>query len=238
MKLLAALVVSIAVVAPLTDATATPTRRTAARHRPAAAVDWNRRVSWTADGGFRVGNPAAKVKFVEYGSLTCPYCQQFYAEAAVPLRARIAGGTVSFEFRPFTVHDADPILHALLLCAGPANFSRFTDDFYADQEDLVAPFEQWVTVNPAIDAVADAATRIKLAREWGFTAFAAKHGLSPARATACLTDRNAIAAQQAREERAYREHHVDGTPIFFLNDQPLAAATWAEVDAAIAAALG
>ncbi len=42
-----------------------------------AAHDWSRTVAMTPEGGFRMGNPAAKVKLIEYGSLACPHCRHF-----------------------------------------------------------------------------------------------------------------------------------------------------------------
>ena len=40
-------------------------------------TDWARTVVATGAGGFRMGNPAAKVKLLEYGSLACPHCRHF-----------------------------------------------------------------------------------------------------------------------------------------------------------------
>ena len=39
--------------------------------------DWSTVVSKTPEGGFVMGNPNAKVKLVEFGSLTCPHCAEF-----------------------------------------------------------------------------------------------------------------------------------------------------------------
>ena len=111
MKMLAALAL-LAVAVPSLDAVAAPATRKAARAAVSKSVDWTKRVVVTADGGFLVGNPAAKVKLVEYGSLSCPSCQRFHQEAIAGLRARVATGNVSFEFRPFGVHSADPIPRA------------------------------------------------------------------------------------------------------------------------------
>ena len=43
---------------------------------PAAAAaqrDWTKAVEATPDGGFRIGNPNAPIKLVEYASLTCSF---------------------------------------------------------------------------------------------------------------------------------------------------------------------
>ena len=39
--------------------------------------DWSTIVTKTAEGGFVMGNPNAKVKLVEFGSMTCPHCAEF-----------------------------------------------------------------------------------------------------------------------------------------------------------------
>ena len=143
MKMLAALVL-VAVATTPGIAIGGPAARKVVRTAPVKA-DWTKRVIVTAAGGFLVGNPAARAKLVEYGSLSCPYCQQFHREAIAGLRARIATGDMSFEFRPFAVHSADPILHALLRCAGPTRYSTFSDDFYDGQVTIAAAYEKWVT---------------------------------------------------------------------------------------------
>ncbi|MBS0480141.1 MAG: thioredoxin domain-containing protein [Proteobacteria bacterium] len=236
MKMLALLAI-MAVAVPCADAFAVPAARKVARKAPARA-DWTRRVAMTTEGGFLIGNPAAKAKLVEYGSLSCPYCQRFHQEAIAGLRARIATGDLSFEFRPLAVHSADPILHALLRCAGPARFTKFSDDFYAGQATLAAEYEKWVEANPTTNPNVTAADRIKFADQWGFTAFAMGHGLSRAQANACVANAEAIRLQQQREDKANRDFGVQGTPTFLLNDQKLAVYSWPDIDQAIAAALG
>ena len=50
----------------------------AAAQAPAVAnVDWSQRVATTPEGGFRMGNPDAPVKLVEFLSLTCSHCATF-----------------------------------------------------------------------------------------------------------------------------------------------------------------
>lgn len=243
MKMLAALALSVLVLAPIAAPAATPARKAvravpAKPARLAVPVDWTKRVAVTVEGGFLVGNPFAKAKLVEYGSLSCPYCQRFHQESVAGLRARIATGKVSFEFRPFAVHSADPMLHALLRCAGPARFVRFFDDFYDGQTTLAAAYETWVEANPATNPNATAADRIKYAGEWGFTAFATTHGLTRAQADACVSNADAIRLQQQREDRASKDFGVEGTPTFLLNGRKLEVYAWPDIDQAISAALG
>lgn len=199
---------------------------------PAVPVDWTKRVALTPDGGFLVGNPAAKAKLVEYGSLSCPYCHLFYSEANEPLTERIASGDVSFEYRPFAVHSMDPILHALLRCAGRANFLSFYHDYYRGQPKLIARWELWNEENKNTDPNLTAASRIRYAEDWNIAKFALAHGLTRARVVTCLSNNAALAAQSAREEAAAKMG-IHSTPSFLLNGKIIAGSRWYEIDAAI-----
>ena len=55
------------------------------------------------EGGFLMGNPNAKVKLVEFGSMTCPHCADFEEQARrKPLIDNyVKKGQVCFEFRNF-----------------------------------------------------------------------------------------------------------------------------------------
>src|ERR1700740_3605091 len=47
--------------------------------------DWTAMVAPTPAGGFVMGNPKAKVKLVEYGSMTCSHCARFRQTGAATL---------------------------------------------------------------------------------------------------------------------------------------------------------
>ncbi len=52
-----------------------------------------------------MGNPNAKVKLVEIGSLSCPHCKLFEQEGApVLIDKYVKTGQVSWEFRPYIIH--------------------------------------------------------------------------------------------------------------------------------------
>ena len=85
---------------PLAPAASAPPRK-------AAAADWTRTVAMTPAGGFRMGNPAAKATLIEYGSLTCPHCGHFAAEATPEIRSLVRSGELSFEYRSFVLNAPD-----------------------------------------------------------------------------------------------------------------------------------
>ena len=112
--------------------------------------DWSTIVSQTPEGGFLMGNPNAKVKLVEYGSLTCPHCAEFEEKGGKALVDNyVKKGLVSFEFRNF-VRDPYDITAALIArCGGPASFFGLTRAFYADQKDWIGKIQ---AADPAADA--------------------------------------------------------------------------------------
>jgi len=52
-----------------------------------AGQNWVDVVSKTPEGGYRMGNPDAPVKLVEYGSRSCPHCAAFDAEGFPTLKS-------------------------------------------------------------------------------------------------------------------------------------------------------
>src|SRR5690348_2509216 len=101
--------------------------------------DWTQVVSTTPAGGFVMGNPNAKVKLVEYGSMTCPHCRAFDADGVPTLVGKyVKSGKVSWEFRNY-VRDAFDITAALITrCNGPRTFFPLTRAVFQEQSNWVA----------------------------------------------------------------------------------------------------
>ncbi|HEX8262031.1 MAG TPA: thioredoxin domain-containing protein, partial [Allosphingosinicella sp.] len=111
------------------NAAAAPARKAAP-----TAVDWGRTVVATPEGGFRMGNPNARVKLVEYGSLTCGHCAAFSRQGMAPLVATyVKSGRVSYEYRNFILNGLDVAASLVARCGGPARFFPVADKFYATQ---------------------------------------------------------------------------------------------------------
>ena len=90
---------------------------------PPAGKAWNDVVSATPEGGFRMGNPDAPVKLVEYGSRTCHVCADFDKAAHEPLTTRyVATGKVSYEFRDYLRNGADVAAALVGGCGGTGPF--------------------------------------------------------------------------------------------------------------------
>ena len=102
---------------------------------PPAGQDWTQTVSKTAEG-YVMGNPAAPIKVVEYGSRLCPVCKALATDGYQPLTDHyVKSGKVSFEFREFLVHGAPDMPPALLgTCVGPQPFFPLLEQMFANQE--------------------------------------------------------------------------------------------------------
>ena len=100
-----------------------------------ARTDWTRVVAATPAGGFVLGNPKAKVKLVEFGSLTCPHCRAFDEEGVPTLLGKyVKSGQVSWEFRNY-VRDAADVTAALIArCNGARGFFPLMRALYKDQQ--------------------------------------------------------------------------------------------------------
>ena len=217
---------------------AAPAAAAPARKAAPARADWTRTVVETPEGGFRMGNPAAKVKLVEYASLTCPHCASFAASAKAPIAARVRTGKVSFEYRPYVLNGIDLMATLLARCAGPSGFFPLSDRLFATQRDWVGKIEnlpeaeqQRIAALPPGEQFAAAAEAVAL------TQVAAQHGVPAAKARACLTDTAAI--QRIEEIGAAADAiGVSGTPTFSINGSLVHAHEWAELEALIAKAGG
>lgn len=225
-----------------TPALAAPPKRAAVK-----PVDWTKTVAATPEGGFRIGNPAARVKLVEYGSLTCPHCRAFHQEAFAGLKADyVRGGRVSYEYRSLVLNGPDFAAVLLARCDGAAPFFARVDMFYQTQPEWLAGASRLTEADrDALAAMPQEQVFAFIAAKSGLDAFVATRGIAPARAKQCLTDRAAIDRVTAMRGAA-GERGVNGTPTFFLNGKlaqngegalarPLL--SWADLEPQLAAAL-
>ena len=201
--------------------------------------DWTQIVDRTPEGGYRMGNPAAPVKLVEYGSITCPHCAHF-SETSAPLRERyVRSGQVSYEFRPFLIHPQDPPVFMLIECQAPGAFFRLTDQLFATQEQWLGrlqnvPQEQLQQVSGLPPQQQGA----ELVRLMGLDQFFTQRGMPQARIASCLADNQALQQLGAITQRASSQEEVNQTPTFILNGQKLEESDWPGVEGRLRAAIG
>lgn len=186
----------------------------------AAAPNWVASVRvQPANGAFLMGNPAAKVKLVEYLSYTCSHCAEFTGEAKVALkRDHVAKGTVSVELRN-AVRDRFDFAAALLArCGGPAKFFGNTEAIFAAQA-------TWLGKAGAVEqANADKLAKLPIddslkliARGVGLDAIMKTRGFTSAQVDACLIDKAAQDRIVKMTNEAWNVRKINGTPAFLIN---------------------
>jgi protein-disulfide isomerase len=195
--------------------------------KPAAVRDWSRSIVATPQGGFRMGNPAARVNLVEYGSLACPHCRLFEQTGYRPLvQGYVRTGRVSYEFRNFLLNAPDVSASLLAHCAGPAKFFPMSQVVYATQP-------QWfdkingisVGQKAEIDKMSDVQRVVRFGELAGFPQIAARFGVTPARARQCLADPKGIERLLSLTKSA-QDAGIHRTPTFLINGKQTDATTW------------
>ena len=214
----------------------TPVAAGAARPAPR---DWSRTVAVTPQGGFRMGNPAARVKLVEYGSLACPHCRHFEETGYKPLvQNYVRAGRVSYEFRNLLINGPDLSISLLTRCSGPARFFAMSQVVYATQpqwEDRINKMSD--ADKAAMDKMTDQQRVVRFAELGGMIPLAARFGVTPARARQCLTDSKGV-QRLLDMTKAANDAGVDHTPTFFVNGKVSSAATWEQLEPELKKALG
>ncbi|MFM2301073.1 MAG: hypothetical protein RLZZ84_809 [Pseudomonadota bacterium] len=198
-------------------ASAKPAPRPAA---PAAARNWANTISYLPSGAYVRGNPAARVKLVEYISYTCPHCADFNAEAAPAMASSyIASGNVQVEVRPFFRNMYD-VAASLLAHCGPADrFKGNHDALLAQQKHWLAPAEHPTSAQIERWSNPDFATRMQaVAGDLGLTRIMQGRGYSPAQLGACLADKALAQKLADLTEQAVTTYKVTGTPSFMINN--------------------
>jgi protein-disulfide isomerase len=204
----------------------------------AAAPDWSKTVTRAPNGAYVLGNPKAKVRFVEYLSYSCPHCAHFTGESAGPIKSEfVSKGTVAVELRN-AVRDRYDFTAALLArCGGPSRFFGNSEALFGAQEALIAKattFEasnsvpETAPINDALKATAKGA---------GLIDFMAARGIKPAQSNACLIDKPTQDVVLGLTKDAWETRKISGTPTFLINGQTVASATWEQVAAKLRAAV-
>ncbi len=204
-----------------------------------AAPDWSRTVTRTPAGAYVVGNPAAKVRLVEYMSYTCPHCGHFAVEGAPKLIAGyVSKGQVAFEIRNAVRDPLDLAVALAARCGGATRFYGNHDAVFAAQAGLLAKAEGFQQANGAALAKLPADARLKaFARGSGLAALMQRRGIAPAQLDACLTGKAAQAPVLAMTNDAWAVRKISGTPTFFIADTAIDANAWEGVEPLIQAAL-
>ena len=234
------LIVSVASLALLSACNKTPeASQKPSSTTPTAAVpagtNWVETVSETADFGMMMGNPNAPVKLIEYGALSCPHCATFSAQSREALKAYVAKGTVSYEFRTFLIHPQDVPASLLARCNGAGPFFAISEQMFDAQNDwlgkssTITQAEQvsWGKMTP--NDVASA-----MANKLGLVDFVQQRGVGAEKAKACLADKAGVDKLETIAKTAQDKFQISSTPSFIINGQLLQDAnSWDKVEPAL-----
>jgi protein-disulfide isomerase len=207
----------------------TPVAATAAKAAP--SHDWSRTVVATPEGGFRMGNPNAKVKLVEYGSLACPHCRHFEETGYKPLvDDYVRTGRVSYEFRNFLLNAPDLAVSMLAHCAGPTKFFPMSAVVFETQAQW---FQKVAGVTDdqkaAMEKMSVPERMVRLGELAGFPEIAARFGMTPARAHQCLADPKGL-QQLLNVTKAATDAGINHTPTFLIDGKVSDASTWEQLE--------
>lgn len=182
----------------------------------AQKVDWTKRTSLSAIGGYVMGNPDAKTRLVEYISYTCSHCADFANSSEAPLKVNwISKGALNVEVRN-AVRDRFDLTAALLArCGGPTKF-------FGNHYVLFANYSAWMKQVVAYDAKEHPAATIDaaiddIASSTGLYALMQRRGFTQAQLKSCLDDTAAREKVLAMTQEAWEGVKIGGTPSFTVN---------------------
>ena len=239
-KLLAvALLAGVAACDQATDAK-TGTATKAAATVTAPGKDWTTVFAATPEGGFRMGNPSAPVKLIEYASLTCPHCKAFHEEGMAAIKSKyVATGRVSYEYRNFVLNGPDYAASLLARCQGAAPFFNLANAFYQSQAQWTEPFTRLTPADStAMQALPADRQMQALALKGGLDGFMRTRGMPRAKFDQCLTDKAAQDKLNAMRTVAVEKYGLTGTPSFIINEATQKDISgWAQLEPKLQAAL-
>jgi protein-disulfide isomerase len=202
--------------------------------------DWSTIVTKTPEGGFLMGNPNAKVKLVEFGSLTCPHCAEFEEQGGKALVDNyVKKGLVSWEFRNFVRDPFDMAATLLSRCGGESNYFGMTRTLFHDQRNWIGKVQAAEQAQlQALESMTAAQRFSTIADIAGLKQFAAQRGVPRAKGEQCLADQAEIDRLVQMNADAVSTYSIPGTPAFLINGSLVEdVANWALLEPKIKEAL-
>jgi protein-disulfide isomerase len=196
---------------------------------------------WTQTGGFRMGNPDAPVKLVEYGALSCSHCAVFEKEGLPELKSQfIAPGKVSYEFRNYMLNVLDVPAALLTRCRGAEPYFQLSQQMFENQMMLFDAVKGMTEAEQTqMQAMPPQTQFLAWGKKLGLIDFFRARGIPEAAATKCLTDTAAVDELGKMSARATSEYNLQGTPTFLIANKPVPnVADWAALKPVLTKAVG
>jgi protein-disulfide isomerase len=187
---------------------------------PPPGGNWSDVVNETG-AGFMMGNPEAKVKLTEIGSLSCPHCKAFEEEGAPTLVENyVKSGKVSWEFRPYVIHGPiDMAANLVLRCADLKSFFPLSQALYKDQDSWMAKIQAAPQDQLSqIQNLPPNQVFVRMASLMGLQDWAAARGVPQAKSNQCLSNQKMIDDEVERVSDVANQYpDFQGTPAFIIN---------------------
>ena len=160
-----------------------------------------------------LGNPKAKVTFLEYAAPTCPHCAHFSVNVMPLVKTNyIDTGKVFYIFRTYPLSATDGAVEAIARCLPADKYFPFIDLMFRNQSKWDPDGYQIPDVHAAIIQMARIA------------------GLSAEKVDQCISDKDEQSRINAVALDGERKYSIDHTPTFVVNGEvvepPLGGDTW------------
>jgi protein-disulfide isomerase len=202
-----------------------------AKVAPPAGKAWGDMVAKTPEGGYRMGNPDAALKLVEYGSMTCSHCAEFSEKSSTEMRDTfVASGRVSYEYRHLVRDALDLTVVTLMHCGTPESFFPLTEQAFKNQPVMMQTVQK-AGEEPykAVMAMTPDKRGPALSQLIGMTDFVAARGIAKDQANACLANTAETQAIAQRSQDQSDQYKIDATPTFLINGSVIGSMGWEEL---------
>jgi protein-disulfide isomerase len=149
-----------------------------------------------------VGNPNASVTVLEYASLACSHCRDFWKQDFPRLKANyIDTGKIKYVYRDYPIDaDLSVLLASVSRCGGTDKYYAVLDDLFAAQYDILTAAQRG-EAGPIIAGVAE------------------KHGITRDQARTCIDHTPALKTAILKSADEGTSRGVRSTPTVFVNDE-------------------
>ena len=163
------------------------------------------------------GSPDAKIKLVEYFSLTCPACAEFHTEVYPKIKAKyIDKGLVQMEYRDFPLDQWGLRAAALARCLEPKYYGAMVDVLLKQQSN-------WARSKNVLESL------LKIGQ---------LAGLNEKNAQACMSNEKLLDGIISVRMTGNKKHNVNTTPSFLINGENIQAFEFSDFEMLFKDALG
>ena len=163
------------------------------------------------------GNPDARVKLVEYFSLTCPACAKFHTDVYPKIKEKyIDTGLVQMEYRDFPLDQWGLRAAALARCLEPKYYSAMVDVLLKQQSN-------WTRSENVLESL------LKIGQ---------LAGLNEKNAKACMSNEKLLDGIISVRMTGNKKHNVNTTPSFLINGEKIQAFEFSDFEMLLKNTLG